>query len=85
MGFDDDPKQIRLANFRLRLCERFLYEYDFTVPWQHDLRVEQIVVADAKRTYPTGIGGKRAAPPEDCGGKVDTKLEHYPPVFLSTT
>src|SRR5215813_3537382 len=67
-GFDDDPKQIRLANFRLRLRERFLYEYDFTDHWQHDLRVEQIVGADAKHTYPTCIGGKRAAPPEDCGG-----------------
>ncbi|HJY79587.1 MAG TPA: plasmid pRiA4b ORF-3 family protein [Candidatus Binatia bacterium] len=68
MGFDDDPKQIRLANFRLRLRERFLYEYDFNVPWQHDMRVEQIVAADANRTSPMCIGGKRAAPPEDCGG-----------------
>jgi len=26
MGFDEDPKQIRLADFCFRLCERFLYE-----------------------------------------------------------
>src|SRR5215475_9975652 len=68
MGFDDNPRQIRLADFRFRLRERFLYEYDFNDTWQHDIRIEQIVAADPKRTYPVGIGGKRAAPPEECGG-----------------
>src|SRR4030095_6560809 len=41
MGFADDPKQIKVADFRFRLLERFLYEYDFRDNWQHDLRVEQ--------------------------------------------
>jgi len=68
MSFDDDPRQIRLADFRFRLRERFVYEYDFNDYWQHDIRVEQILEADAKRTSPRCIGGKRAAPPEDCGG-----------------
>jgi hypothetical protein len=68
MGFADDPKQMRLTDFRFRLRERFLYEYDFTDHWQHDMRVEQILAADANRAYPMCIGGKRAAPPEDCGG-----------------
>ena len=68
MGFDDDPKRIRVVNFRFRLRQRFLYEYDFGDNWQHAIRVEQIVAADAKRTYPVCIGGKRAAPPEECGG-----------------
>lgn len=68
LGFDDDPKQMRVADFRFRLRERFLYEYDFRDNWQHDIRVEQIVAADPKRTYPVCIGGKRAAPPEECGG-----------------
>jgi hypothetical protein len=30
MGFDEDSKQIRLANFRFRLRERFLYEPEST-------------------------------------------------------
>jgi Plasmid pRiA4b ORF-3-like protein len=68
VGFAGDPKQIRVADFRFRLRERFLYEYDFNDHWQHDMRVEQILEGDAKRTYPMCIGGKRAAPPEDCGG-----------------
>jgi len=38
MGFDDDPKQVRVADFRFRLRERFLYEYDFNDNWQHDIK-----------------------------------------------
>ena len=45
-----------------------MYEYDFNEHWQHDIRVEQIVEADTKRRYPACIGGKRAAPPEECNG-----------------
>jgi hypothetical protein len=68
IGFDDDPRQIRLGDFRFRLRERFVYEYDFGDCWQHDIRVEQIVAADPHRPYPRCIGGKRATPPEECGG-----------------
>jgi hypothetical protein len=68
IGFVDDPRQIRLGDFRFRLRERFVYEYDLGDHWQHDIRVEQIVVADAHRPYSRCIGGKRAAPPEECGG-----------------
>jgi len=65
VGFDDDPRHIRLANFCCRLRERFLYEYAFGNKWQHDLRVEQILEAERKHVYPGCIGGKRAAPPEE--------------------
>ena|SRR5215813_2266896 len=68
IGFDDDPRHIRLADFCFRLRERFLYEYDFGNRWQHDLRVEQVLEAEGKRVYPVCTDGKRAAPPEECGG-----------------
>src|SRR5207244_4407541 len=42
IGFRDDPRHVRLANLGLRVRERFLYEYDFTDGWQHDVRVWQI-------------------------------------------
>ena len=52
IGFDDAPKQIQLRDFRFRLRERFLYEYDCGDNWQHDIRVEQILAAEARRIYP---------------------------------
>jgi hypothetical protein len=59
---------VRLADLGLRLRERFLYEYDFIDDWQHDLRLEQILPLDPQRRYPVCIGGRRAAPPEECDG-----------------
>src|SRR5712692_3465290 len=68
IGFRDDPRHVRLTNLGLRVRERFLYEYDFTNGWQHDVRVEQILLFDPGQHYPICIGGRRAVPPEDCGG-----------------
>jgi hypothetical protein len=42
MSFTDDPPRVRLADFRFRVKERFLYEYDFGDGWQHDVRIEQM-------------------------------------------
>jgi hypothetical protein len=66
--FSDDPRQVQLAEFGFRVRERFLYEYDFGDLWQHDIRVERIGPVEPTRTYPLCIGGRRACPPEDCGG-----------------
>ena len=68
LSFSGDARQIRLADFRFRLNERFLYEYDLRDSWQHEVRVERRLAAESKRTYPVCVGGRRAAPPEDCGG-----------------
>src|SRR5262249_39190265 len=45
IGFAEDPRQIRMVDFRFRLCERFLYEYDLGDHWQHDVRIEQMLAA----------------------------------------
>jgi len=68
IGFRDDPRHVRLVDLGLRVRERFLYEYDFTDGWQHDVRVEQILPLEPGWCYPVCRGGRRAAPPEDCGG-----------------
>jgi Plasmid pRiA4b ORF-3-like protein len=68
IGFRDNPRHLRLADLGLRVGERFLYEYDFTDGWQHDVRLEQILPLEPGRRYPACIGGRRAIPPEDCGG-----------------
>ena len=69
-GFSTDAKQVRLADFRFRINERFVYEYDFGDTWQHEVRIEQRLPLDDTGVYPRCIGGRRQAPPEDCGGSL---------------
>jgi Plasmid pRiA4b ORF-3-like protein len=66
--FRDDPRLIKLSDLGLRVKEKFLYEYDFNDQWRHLIHVEAILPSESDQRYPVCIGGKRAAPPEDCGG-----------------
>jgi hypothetical protein len=50
------------ANSKLR------YTYDFGDDWEHDILVEKILDRDNTAPNPRCTGGRRAAPPEDCGG-----------------
>jgi hypothetical protein len=47
---------------------RFVYRYDFGDNWRHDIEVEQVLPADEATTVPVCVDGRRACPPEDCGG-----------------
>jgi hypothetical protein len=67
-GFRDDPRTVRLGELGLRPTERFCYYYDFTDGWCHDLRLEQILPAPPGWCRTRCVGGRRAGPPEDCGG-----------------
>ena len=79
LTFSDDLDTVRLKDFRFRINERFLYEYDFTDGWKHQVRVENILAYGGRRDYPVCIGGKRACPLEDCGGPLRflALREHY--------
>jgi len=44
------------------------YCYDFGDDWQHAVKLEKIMPREAGVRYPICVGGKRACPPEDCGG-----------------
>lgn len=44
------------------------YTYDFGDNWEHKIQQEKILPIDKKIEYPVCIAGKRACPPEDCGG-----------------
>lgn len=54
------------------LCEKgdtMIWEYDFGDSWEHDVRlssVEEYAEGEARKIV--FVGGKRACPPEDCGG-----------------
>jgi hypothetical protein len=67
-SFYQNANQVRLAEFHFRLGERFLYEYDFGDQWEHQIRLERILPLLSEKAYPVCLGGKRAGPPEDCGG-----------------
>lgn len=44
------------------------YIYDFGDDWLHSIILEKILPSEKKINYPRCINGKRACPPEDCGG-----------------
>ena len=44
------------------------YVYDFGDNWEHLVTLEKIFPSEKEQTYPRCIKGKRACPPEDCGG-----------------
>jgi len=46
----------------------FTYTYDFGDNWRHQVTVEAVTPPDPDLAYPLCIGGRRACPPEDCGG-----------------
>ena len=48
--------------------EKFRYQYDFGDDWQDDVLIEKVFPAEEGIKYPRCIKGRRACPPEDCGG-----------------
>lgn len=44
------------------------YKYDYGDGWEHTVKLEGYMFREKKVKYPICIGGKRACPPEDCGG-----------------
>lgn len=61
-------KPVSLEQVAPEAGSRFRYLYDFGDDWDHDILVEKIVDRDPAAKYPRCTGGKRAAPPDDCGG-----------------
>jgi hypothetical protein len=67
-GKTKDERRTRLGQLRLGPKSRFVYIYDFGDNWCHEIVVEKVLEKESARTYPRCTGGKRAGPPEDCGG-----------------
>jgi hypothetical protein len=66
MFFDQDPEQVMLKDFDFYINEKFKYEYNFYIPWEHEIRLEKKLPFELKKKYPSCIGGKNTGPSEDC-------------------
>ena len=63
-----DSRRTRLSKVVSHEKARFTYEYDFGDSWEHQILVEKILPSESGTQYPVCLAGKRACPPEDCGG-----------------
>jgi len=63
-----DEEKARLHELVSRPKAKFVYEYDFGNGWEHEVVLEKILSPDPDVQYPVCLEGKRACPPEDCGG-----------------
>ncbi|HSH01739.1 MAG TPA: plasmid pRiA4b ORF-3 family protein [Anaerolineae bacterium] len=69
LGVDGVPVHTaRLDEHIKQEKSKFFYMYDFGDDWEHELVLEKILTPEADVVYPRCIKGKRACPPEDCGG-----------------
>ncbi|MBK5250250.1 MAG: plasmid pRiA4b ORF-3 family protein [Actinomycetales bacterium] len=69
-GWDGPPHDEDLARMDqvTPVGARLRYEYDFGDRWEHDIVVEKVLPPEPTVTYPRCLAGRRACPPEDCGG-----------------
>jgi len=63
-----NEKSIKLDRVVSEAGDKFFYEYDFGDSWEHSILVEKILQPETGVNYPICLDGKRACPPEDCGG-----------------
>jgi hypothetical protein len=67
LGHTTDERRTRLYQVAPATGARIRYTYDFGDSWEHDILVEDVLPPDAS-PHAVCITGRRAAPPEDCGG-----------------
>ncbi len=69
-AFEADPKEARtlLRSVLRKEGEKLRYDYDFGDGWEHDILLEKVLPVDPSVKLPRCLTGKRACPPEDCGG-----------------
>ncbi len=63
-----NERSVRLSTVLGRMGAKARYAYDFGDGWEHSFVLEKRLAADPNLVYPTCTDGRRACPPEDCGG-----------------
>lgn len=63
-----DAASRKLGAAAPRKGSRLRYTYDFGDCWEHEILVEEMMEAASAVAYPRCTAGRRACPPEDCGG-----------------
>ncbi len=64
----EDEDDVTVAQVLSAPPAKISYEYDFGDSWEHVVALEKIIPPDLDTHYPYCLKGKRACPPEDCGG-----------------
>jgi hypothetical protein len=64
----EDAGAVELRSVAPKKGARLTYVYDFGDNWCHEVLVEQTTCPDGDPDRAVCLGGKRACPPEDCGG-----------------
>lgn len=63
-----DGRKLKVKSYLRAEGDELFYEYDFGDGWQHQIKVQKLLSAEADLRYPHLLRGKGACPPEDCGG-----------------
>jgi hypothetical protein len=60
--------KLNLSSLISREKTKFSYIYDWRDYWEHEILLEKILPLQTGTRYPVCLAGKRACPPENCGG-----------------
>ncbi|MFD5121327.1 plasmid pRiA4b ORF-3 family protein [Streptomyces sp. NPDC058385] len=63
-----DERKVPLHAVAPAVGDRIGYTYDFGDDWVHHIEVEKTLPRAPGTAYPHCLTGRRACPPEDCGG-----------------
>jgi hypothetical protein len=64
----EDESTVSIGELCPQVNDKLVYTYDFGDDWIHEVKVQKILSAEPGENYPLCLKGKRACPPEDCGG-----------------
>ena len=64
----NDENKVNLSSLLVSEHDFMIYDYDFGDSWEHHITLEKILPFDSSIKLPVCLTGKRACPPEDCGG-----------------